>query len=352
MIRTRVNILVLCLTLLASISAVAWHRSPALLFGVLPDGATGPEGLAVAPDGKVYVATFGFNAGGAVGGTGQLYVFAANGHLLRQVSIPNSTPHLLGLGFQPLTGKLMVIDFGGAQVLAVNPVTFASSVFMTLPSNISGSGLNALTFDSAGNMYVSDSFLGNIYKTGPTGGMATVWASDPLLTTTGVPPFGANGIVFNNAGTAMFVANTGDDRILKIGVNANGTAGPLSVFTNSINGADGIAIDAHDNLWVAANQEDEIVVVNKNGKGIAKLGDFYGVDDGLPRGLLFPASPAFSPDGSWLYVTNLALDLRIFNPNFVAIDSDWTDIVDRYTVSKIRARIPPIREDMEDERDR
>ena len=42
---------------------------------------------------------------------------------------------------------------------------------------------------------------------------------------------------------------------------------------------------------------DEIVVVNPNGKVIAKLGDFYGVDDGVPRGLLFPASLAFSADG-------------------------------------------------------
>ncbi len=54
-------------------------------------------------------------------------------------------------------------------------------------------GLNALTFDSAGNVYVSDSFQGIIWKTGPGGGAGTMWASSPLLTTTGVPGFGANG---------------------------------------------------------------------------------------------------------------------------------------------------------------
>lgn len=60
------------------------NRAAAELFAVLPDGATGPEGLAVAPDGNVFVATFGFNAAGAVTGLGQLYVFTPEGKLLRK----------------------------------------------------------------------------------------------------------------------------------------------------------------------------------------------------------------------------------------------------------------------------
>src|SRR6185437_8755764 len=116
----------------------------------------------------------------------------------------------------------------------VDPVTGASSVFMTVTGS---SGLNALTFDKAGNVYVSDSFQGIIWRTGPAGGAATAWASDPLLTTTGVPPFGANGIEFNNEGDTMFVANTGNDTLVKIPV-ANGTPGKPAVFVNSINGAD------------------------------------------------------------------------------------------------------------------
>jgi sugar lactone lactonase YvrE len=348
--RSLVVLLAGCMVLTAAIPVAAWNRNPALTFAVLPDGATGPEGLTVGPNGNVYVATFGFNAGGGVSGQGQLYVYTPNGRLLRQVAIANSTSHLLGLAFHPKTGALLVIDFGGAQVLKVNPVTGQSTVFMTVPDP-ANSGLNALTFDNAGNVYVSDSFLGVIWKTGSAGGAPTSWASDPLLTTKGVPPFGANGMVFNHAATAMFVANTGDDRILKIQVNGDGSAGALSVFTNSINGADGIAIDAHDNLWVAANQGDEIVVVDSAGKAIAKLGDFHGVgDEGVPRGLLFPASLAFSADGHWLYVTNLALDLRIFDPvHFNAIDSGWTAQVQRYTVSKIQTRIPPPKGDRDED---
>lgn len=197
-----------------------------------------------------------------------------------------------------------------------------------------------MTFDAAGNVYVSDSFQGKIWTTGATGGAVSEWASDDLLKTTGVPPFGANGIAFNRAGTAMLVANTGNDTIVRIPV-AGGIAGAPSVFVNSINGADGLLVDDDDNIWVAANQADEIVVLNPSGKVIAKLGDFDGLDPkGSPAGLLFPASLALS--NGFLYVTNLSLDLRLFGlPQ--TVDSQWTAAVTRHTIARIKAQIPPVR---------
>jgi len=332
------------LTTLNLTPAQAWIRGSVDLFAVLPPGSTGPEGLAVGPDGNVYVTTFGFNASGAVSGPGQLYVYGQNGKLIRQVSVAGSSSHLLGIGFHPMPSHpLLVIDFGNARVLKVDPTTGLSSVFMTVPTPPgSGAGLNALTFDAAGNVYVSDSFTGTIWKTGPGGGVGTPWVTDPLLTTTGVPPFGANGLGFNKAGNALFVANTGNDTVVKIPVSG-GSPGAPAVFVNSINGADGLVLDSDDNLWVAANQADEIVVVDPTGKAIAKLGDFDGVDKkGVPHGLLFPASPDFSKDGNFLYVSNLALDLRLFGL-VESVDSQWTAQVKSYTISRIKARIPPIR---------
>jgi DNA-binding beta-propeller fold protein YncE len=226
------------------------------------------------------------------------------------------------------------------NVRSVDPVTGQSSIFMT----VTGSpGLNALTFDKAGNVYVSDSFQGIIWRTGPGGGAGVALVTSPLLTTTGFPPFGANGLAFNNAGNTLFVANTGNDTVVSIPFS-NGAPGTPAIFVNSVNGADGLIIDRQDNIWICANQSDEIVVLDPTGKVIAKLGDFEGVVNGTPRGLLFPASLDFL--GDELLVTNLALDVRV--PGLAlpqSIDSQWAGEVVNYTISKIRARIPPFPED-------
>jgi sugar lactone lactonase YvrE len=318
-------------------AAPAWDRGQVTTFATLPPGASHPEGITVDAKGNVYVATFA--VAGTSSGTGQMFVFNANGKLLRQVNIEGSSTLLLDLAFHPTTKDLLVIDFGSQRVLTVNPVNGKASVFTTIPGG-AAAGPNVLTFDAAGNVYISDSFQGAVWRTGPQGGAATAWSQSPLLTTTGVPPFGANGLAFNNAGDALFVCNTGNDSVVRIPVVSGGNAGTPEVFVNSVNGCDGLIIDESDNLWLAANQADEIVVVNPSGRAIAKLGDFGGVDGhGAPIGLLFPASLVRS--GGFIYVTNLALDLRLFGLA-QTVDSQWAAQVTTHTVSKIPAVIPSV----------
>jgi SMP-30/gluconolaconase/LRE-like protein len=347
---------------ISTTSATAWKRGAVQTFAVLPSGTSSTfppmvEGLAVRHDGNVYTATF--SPTGNPPPPAQLFAFDPQGHPLPHfpVNIQNSSSAMLGLAFYPsMPDALLVIDFGAAKVLDVNPETGASSVCITGFPKLTeqGPGLNALTFDAQGNIYISDSFQGVIWRRTVTNAPSFCgqvdqqpWAGpDPLLLpSNGVPGFGANGIEFNKNRNAMFVANTAMDWIVQIPVT-NGPSGAmpsgdLTVFTNSINGADGIAIDSSDNIWVAANQADEIVVVDPTGKAIAKLGDFDGVQGGVTNGLLFPASPAFSKDGNWLYVTNLELDLRtIGGPQ--TIDSQWAAEVTRHSIARLKARIPPI----------
>ena len=272
------------------------------------------------------------------------------------VGIPDASPHLLGLAFNPVTGDFLVLDFGAGKVLRVNPLTGAVlAVFADIFAKCTSTpglcpitpspfppgfpGLNALTFDSAGNVYISDSFQGIIWKLPPGGSTAMAWVSDVSLQTSGLPPFGANGLAFNKDGSVLFVANTGNDSVVGIPVKAGvpGLAKDFKII-NSINGADGLILDQDDNIWVCANQSDEIVVLDKTGRVVAKLGDFEGIDSkGAVRGLLFPASLVFS--GEFLLITNLVLDTRLFG--FTTLDSPWAAQVTRYTVSKINRHLPP-----------
>ena len=105
-------------------------------------------------------------------------------------------------------------------------------------------------------------------------------------------------------------------------------SGKISVFAESINGADGIVF-LDGKLVVAANQADEIVVLNEKGRVIAKLGDFLGIrNDGSPRGLLFPASVIIVDDK--ILVTNLALPLT------PAVGDEPEEDVTKWTVSRIQ----------------
>jgi hypothetical protein len=44
--------------------------------------------------------------------------------------------------------------------------------------------------------------------------------------------------------------------------------------------------------------------------------------------------------GHFIYVTNLALDLRLFGHN--TVDAEWANQVRRHTISRLPARIPRV----------
>jgi sugar lactone lactonase YvrE len=339
-----------CVGLAIAISTpvAAWERGSVENFTV-PAGKPMMEGLTVGRDGNVYVSTF--DPLMATGLPAQVLTFNQDGQLLKTVNLHGATTStaMLGLAFRPNSDTLYVLDFGLGNLLQVDPGTGFTTLCMT--GFGTGPGLNALTFDAAGgNVYISDSFQGIIWTNATPNNICStptpfVPANALLLPDDGVPGFGANGVEFNNDHSAMFVCNTAFDWIVKIDVSG-GTAGKPQMFTNSINGCDGIAIDKSNNIWAAANQADEIVVVNPSGKVIAKLGDFDGVSGGATQGLLFPASPAFSKDGQSLFVTNLELDLRTItvskeHPDGIqTVDSQWAAMVKQHSIAKLEAQIP------------
>jgi sugar lactone lactonase YvrE len=327
------------------------QAQPVREFAVLPDGVRFPEGIAANPaTGEIYVGTFDFGPN-----SNKLLRIDRHGHVVAQRDF-GAMP-LLGLAFHEASGKVYIANFGAGKIQRIaaafdsaTPVEDVASLphigapaprseanpdgstdSLVFGSN-SVAAPNGLVFDSSGNLYVSDSFQGAIYKIAnpatctATCAVTTV-SHDPLLATTGFPPFGANGLALSSDESALFIANTGDDRVLKLVLSS----GAVTVFAESINGADGLAFDGHGRLWAAANQNDEVVALNENGRVVARLGAFGGIGkNGAPEGLLFPASLVFL--GDEMFVTNAALALT------TAGGDEPEEDVTRFTIS--RTRVP------------
>ena len=82
---------------------------------------------------------------------------------------------------------------------------------------------------------------------------------------------------------------------------------------------------------MAANQNDEVVALNANGRVVARLGQFEGIRrNGAPEGLLFPASIVILDDE--LFVTNAALPLT------PTVGDEPEEDVRRYTISRLKLR--------------
>jgi DNA-binding beta-propeller fold protein YncE len=320
-------------------------------FATLPEGVRYPEGITANPEnGEIVVSTFDFGPN-----ENQLLRFSRRGKLEAQSNFGN-TP-LLGLAYNPADEKIYIANFGMSQIqridadfnadsetetvalvpaigapdqrIETNPD--ASEDIVTFGSNFFP-GPNALTFASDGTLYFSDSFQGAVYRVHDAANCETpcsveTVAHDPLLATPGFPPFGANGVALSDDESTLFVANTGDDRVLKINLDDL----TVSVFAEGINGADGLAYDDDGTLWVAANQADQIIGLNPNGRVIAKLGEYHGVsENGITKGVLFPASLVIN--NGKLFITNLALPLTS------ASGDEPEEDVTQFSVSKIRLR--------------
>jgi DNA-binding beta-propeller fold protein YncE len=324
-------------------------------FAVLPDGVRFPEGITANPaNGDIYVATF------DGGNQNKLLRYNRRGSLVASRDF-GITP-LLGLEFDRDNKKVYVLnvgDFVGAtskiQRIAADfnsatpiedvavirgigapgqrPVPKGDNSVDTIIFGDNARVPNAMVFDKQGNLYVSDSFQGAIFKIANVAGCSKpcsmdTFSHDPLLATAGFPPFGANGLAFNSDESALFIANTGDDRVLKLEMVSG--LRKVTVFAESLDGADGLVFDNESGLlWVCTNQADEVVALNANGRPVAKLGEFRGINrDGTPDGLLFPASPVIV--GDEIFVTNLAIALT------PAVGDEPEEDVKHWTISRMK----------------
>ena len=81
---------------------------------------------------------------------------------------------------------MLICDLADGIVRQADPKTGKSTIFMNTEQG-SNSGLNVLTFDNAGDVYVSDSFLRVMWKTGPNHGTPTMFIDSQTLSPEAAP---------------------------------------------------------------------------------------------------------------------------------------------------------------------
>lgn len=324
-------------------------------FVTLPADVRFPEGLASNPaNGDILVGTFDAREP-PTARNNQVLRYSPSGRLIARLSF--GADPLTGLAVR--RGQLYMLNFGASTLQrvdarlqpgspiedvahfgplgspAVRPREVRNPDGSTDRITFGSSGqaaLNGMVFDGDDNLYVSDSFQGAVYRIRGVSScrpcVPEVVSRDPLLATTGHPPFGANGLAFGRRPGVLYITNAGDGRLLRLALDS----GVVSVLSEGLPGADGLLF--HQGLlWVAANQADAVFGVDEEGLVRVRAGEFVGIrPDGSPEGLLFPASTAVT--GPWMVVTNLALPLT------PAIGDEWEEKVRRWNL--VRFRIPSV----------
>jgi sugar lactone lactonase YvrE len=297
--RTTTMALAFAVSLLSATAALA-HTPVSVLRAFDPTQGQLPESIAADDAGNLYF---------SMGGTLQKYT--TDHQLITLATIPVPVTQggaTLGVkvgpdGFIYVVTAAFAPNLSAAFVWRVSP---AGQVTQLADLNQPGAIPNDLVFDVVGNLYVTDSGLGQIWKINSQG-QATVWFKDPLLL--GDPsnpvagaPLGANGIAFDRFRRHLYVCNTDFGRIVRIDFHHGQAQGIETVTTSSLlRGADGIAVDALGILFVAVNASDRIATVGWDGR-VSVLVEGAPLD--APSSLVFGTGRA---DRHTLFITNFAI---------------------------------------------
>jgi sugar lactone lactonase YvrE len=220
-----------------------------------------PEGVAVDKRGDVFV---------SITPLGRIEKVDPDGSrsTLAQIVPPGSGNGVVGLA----------VDAPGNVYAAVATLDVATSgvykvardgSFTRLPGTEEIVFPNGVTLDKRGNIYVSDTILGAVWRIPASGEPAELWFQSDLLEGDGSFglgfPLGANGIAFRH--DEIVVGNTEFGRLVTIEIEPDGSAGAVSVLAEdpALLGVDGIAFDVHGNVWAAVIVQSTIVSVSSAG---------------------------------------------------------------------------------------
>jgi sugar lactone lactonase YvrE len=216
-----------------------------------------PECVAVDADGVIWCG----------GERGQVYRLAPDGSSLEEFAC--SGGFTLGIAFAP-NRDLFLCDLKTASVLRLPA---GSDRLETFAEGAGGRRFripNALAFDADGRLYVSDSH--GFKEPGPgifrfePDGEGELWCAATFNF--------ANGVAIAPDGRSLLVAETFANRIVRIPIREDGSAGETDVVATLIGFLpDGLAFDAVGNLYVGCYEPSAILRVAPDGVVRALVAD-------------------------------------------------------------------------------
>lgn len=264
-----------------------------------------PEGIAVDQEGNVYA---------SLARLGQVRKIAPDG--TESIYADFGGPKALGLAVDA-KGSLYVCMYApGTETHGVHRIE-TDGTSRRLPGSEEIVHANGLALDRQGNLYVSDSEAGTLWRV-PVRGSAELWLEHALLEgtgeTPGYPPIGANGVACWQ--DLLYVANLEQGIVLRIPVLEGGQAGEPEVVAERLYGMDGIAVDLYGRVYAAQGVQSKVIQIDPVDGTVTDLAT-------RSDGLDVPASLAF---GTWeneresLFVSNYAVTRFSSNPGIIRLD--------------------------------
>jgi gluconolactonase len=203
------------------------------------------EGIAVTPDGQLYVG----------GEAGQIYAIGDDGSIEEVASTGGFNLGLAADG----AGRLYVCDSEARAVWRVDPKTGARDVFTKGLTDQPIAVPNWGCFDGQGNYYVSDSGRwghsdGRMWVVRPGSG-TEVWTDEPKAF--------PNGCAVAPDGSRLFILESYPSAIVEVEIRPDGSAGPRKVLAElGTIVPDGVAVASDGSLVIACYRPDTIYTWN------------------------------------------------------------------------------------------
>ena len=250
---------------------------------VLVSGFDSPEGPAFDRDGNLYFVNW---------NSSQIMRRTPDGEVSE---IYNTRGIPAGLAFHP-DGSLWIADEGEEihGVIRLDPDSTAEIVvneYEGKPLN----GANDLVFDRNGVLYFSDPWGSG--PDNPTGGFYRYFPDGRLEQIDSGLKF-PNGVGLNADGSAVYLAETYENRILRYSLGEGGSTGPREVWarTDEPSGPDGMAFDSTGRLLVAHYNMGRVDVFSPFGEQV----DAITVPGNCPTNCAFGG-----PEGKTLIITEV-----------------------------------------------